>query len=1415
MKNLRENTKGIKMKTMKTISLNITLCLCLLLASVVANAKEDVNKPTRTNSHISFKTDAGNCVASTAQFDIDINNVRARLLAGGDTWWNFSEPKYEVPKGDGTHPLCAIFAGAIWISGLDAGGNLKCAAQRYRASGNDYWPGPLDASGNISPSTCSEYDRHFNVYGADIAKAQSAYLQNPTGVTLADIPKDVLAWPAKGNQYLAGDPTLIGQTYNVTDNLAPFKDVNHDGVYDPLKGDYPVIPCRNGESQAYADQMVFWVFNDVGNIHTESNGQSIGVQVNSLAFAFQTTDEINNMTFYNYEIVNKSANKLFQTYISQWVDPDLGCAFNDRVGCDTSRSLGVCYNGSSPDNDCVNEHGYLAQLPIVGVDFFEGPLSDSGAQLGMSSFVYFTNGAAFAKSDPLTAPQYRNYQTGFWNDGTPFTAGNTGYGGTTPTKYIFPGNPSDGAAWSECSVSSMLPADDRRFVQSSGPFTLTTGVSQFVTVGVVFVRPTGTNGVGLCPDFNTTIGPADDEAQALFNTCFKLLDGPDAPTLQIRELDNQLIINLLNISPISNNIGEGYKQVDGKTEESVHEILAGHGDSTYTFEGYKLYQLKSPNVSASDLEDPTKALLVAQCDVKNGITKLINFIKDPTLNLFIPTLEVDGADAGITNSFKVTTDLFATGKDNRLINHMTYYYTAVAYAYNDFQHYDQENPQAKGQLIEYLQGRNNFKVYDAVPHIPDPRNVGTILHSQWGDGVNVVRIEGQGNGGNNLDLTPETINDILNSGFTAFKDTLTYVKGLDPIGFQITDPVNLKEADFVLQFLVDSGATDTAYLPLDSRTYWKLTDVTNNVVIASERHLDRPYQQQIVDSNRNDYGFSIKLGTPAPVDTLPAGYIDPNSPPRFIYGTDVTKSSITYQNPTQPWLSFVQDQGTNTVTNWIRSGIQDYDPGSQSSSRAFATVFDDNWYWVGPGNPPTYPHGLFDDPNHIFDNILNGTWAPYCLTANYSHRDAVAPAPPYVYGPGFKWLQYGGKNSFLYAPPQNTLDKVASVDIVITPDKSKWTRCVVFETGEDERATLGNDIFPRSSSNSNPVAGDGALKGQIRMSYSKNWNNPVTKDYLVTDPSDIGRSWFPGYAVNVETGERLNIGFGEASEVPDQNGADMLWNPTQDVYDPVIYPSATIPQIPYFGGKHFIYVWDTKYDGGDSAQHVLLSGYDSITTVQEHLAKSQYPVYRDLMWTCIPVLTPGYTFGTDASNVAYIPPAEVTVRLRVDKPYTRMLAVDPSPGVDSLPRYMFSTKGLGATENNVTVAKSALDLIRIVPNPYLAYSAYEPDANTSTVKVTNLPNNCTITIYSLDGTIIRVLNRSIGVDPATNKKVEISDGTDIQSVNVESTVDWDMKNDKGIPIASGIYLFHIEAPGLGQRTLKWFGTVRPADTSNY
>src|SRR3954464_3407480 len=78
------------------------------------------------------------CSPATAQTDLDINNVRATILNGGDMWWDLISGQYEIPKGSG---ITSLFAGSLWIGGIDGGGNLKVAAMTYRQGGNDFWPG--------------------------------------------------------------------------------------------------------------------------------------------------------------------------------------------------------------------------------------------------------------------------------------------------------------------------------------------------------------------------------------------------------------------------------------------------------------------------------------------------------------------------------------------------------------------------------------------------------------------------------------------------------------------------------------------------------------------------------------------------------------------------------------------------------------------------------------------------------------------------------------------------------------------------------------------------------------------------------------------------------------------------------------------------------------------------------------------------------------------------------------------------------------------------------------------------------------------------------------------------------------------------------------------------------------------------
>jgi len=100
-----------------------------------------------------------------------------------------------------------------------------------------------------------------------------------------------------------------------------------------------------------------------------------------------------------------------------------------------------------------------------------------------------------------------------------------------------------------------------------------------------------------------------------------------------------------------------------------------------------------------------------------------------------------------------------------LVNHKQYYYMAIAYAYNEFMIYSQDpgaqNPPIiglDGQKEPYLAGRNNIKSYTAIPH----PIVGKVsAESEYGDMPSLQRLAGQGNGGNVINMTQESIEKIL------------------------------------------------------------------------------------------------------------------------------------------------------------------------------------------------------------------------------------------------------------------------------------------------------------------------------------------------------------------------------------------------------------------------------------------------------------------------------------------------------------------------------------------------------------------------------------------------------------------------------------------------------------------------------
>ncbi|NUO03573.1 MAG: hypothetical protein HUU01_23410, partial [Saprospiraceae bacterium] len=102
------------------------------------------------------------CTNPQSQIDIHGNNIRARLLNGGDLFWDFSDAQFFPNYQAGQANPATIFAGSLWIGGIEPAGNIKLAAVTYRSDSKpDFFAGPLDPDGFTTATACSNWDRHF------------------------------------------------------------------------------------------------------------------------------------------------------------------------------------------------------------------------------------------------------------------------------------------------------------------------------------------------------------------------------------------------------------------------------------------------------------------------------------------------------------------------------------------------------------------------------------------------------------------------------------------------------------------------------------------------------------------------------------------------------------------------------------------------------------------------------------------------------------------------------------------------------------------------------------------------------------------------------------------------------------------------------------------------------------------------------------------------------------------------------------------------------------------------------------------------------------------------------------------------------------------------------------------------------
>ena len=384
--------------------------------------------------------------------------------------------------------------GGLWVGGLDPGGQLRLSAQDYhmvQGSGQDFWPGPLTSGTALTDSaTMAAYNQHWRITAAE----RDAFLADFADNGVVDSPQlypGVFGWPAFG-QDAAGNSLA----------LAPFVDLDGDpSSYDPLAGDYPDL---------LGTEMLWGVTNDVGaGGARHSTTAPLGLEVHQSVFVFACdSSPLSQALFVRYEIINRSNQAYDDLYLGMWTDPDIGGAFDDYAGVDTSLALMYAYNGGSPDPV------YGAQIPAWGVGLLQGPLAPAGDGLdndrdgqvdeagetwSLTSFASHRNDFSPLLGNPSAAGGYYAYLRGEDLSGTPFVdnysnggpgTGLAADGAGIPLPYLFPGDACAGTGWT-ASLAGVSSAD-WRMVGGTGPISLAPG--QRETLSFQFSVAQATNG---------------------------------------------------------------------------------------------------------------------------------------------------------------------------------------------------------------------------------------------------------------------------------------------------------------------------------------------------------------------------------------------------------------------------------------------------------------------------------------------------------------------------------------------------------------------------------------------------------------------------------------------------------------------------------------------------------------------------------------------------------------------------------------------------------------------------------------------------------------------------------------------------------------------------------------------------------
>jgi hypothetical protein len=447
-------------------------------------------------------------------------------------------------------------------------------------------------------------------------------------------------------------------------------------------------------------------------LHTYAS-DPIGLEFQTTIFGYNRTNDLADVVFKKYLIINKGSHTIEDMIFGYYSDADLGDAGDDFVGCDTSLNLGYCWNSDDDDGGGTGST-YGTPPPAVGYIFLQGPfvqssVTDSARFNGkwlrgyknhlMTAFTPNFQIFRFVYDPPQGsregAEHYYNLLQGKTNRGESFIDPHTG----NPTIYPLSGDPVHGTGWYEGAGWPEGPSPaDRRLLLASGPFTMAPGDSQEVIIAILIAM--GEDHL----DSITELKKKSQSVQTTYDLNFNIPPVMDKPVIAAVPADKSLTL---------------YWETNAEAYNKLDLFLKNQGvsDSTYTFEGYRVWQFRD--------FDGTEPKLLATYDIRNDVVEIY---ERRTINGFpAEVVAIYGPNDGVRRSHTVTENSY----DKKPLNNANPYYFAVtAYAYSP--HSDPTFIESEPEIIEVIPGLQ--KIDETYPYDPGEKFIAEQISGN-GDGL--------------------------------------------------------------------------------------------------------------------------------------------------------------------------------------------------------------------------------------------------------------------------------------------------------------------------------------------------------------------------------------------------------------------------------------------------------------------------------------------------------------------------------------------------------------------------------------------------------------------------------------------------------------------------------------------------------